>query len=120
MNRPTKLIVVFLLTAIITAGSLLMVGPQILAIVPVAIVAGIVFAIRRTFFSLVCFGYPLSFGLISALIGCTEITGYERTLAFAVSMVIGLAGAGLIAGGLWKALPVRTTGEPSGVAEPEN
>jgi hypothetical protein len=115
-----KSIVVVLLTAILTAGAYFMIGPQIMVIVPVAIVAGIFFAIRRSFLSLVCFGYPFTFGLVSALIGCSEITDYERTSAFAVSIVIGVAGVGLIAAGLWKALPSRTTEKVSGVAEQAN
>ncbi len=118
MNRLTKLIVVLLLTAIVTAGSLLMIGPQIMVIVPVGIVAGIVFAVRRSFLSLVFFGYPFTFGLVSAVIGCAEIADYERTSAFAVSIVIGMAGAGLIAVGLWKVLPSRSArtadGRPGG------
>jgi len=120
MNRLPKLIVVLLLTAIVTAGSLLMIGPQIMVIVPVIVVAGIVFAVRRSFLSLVFFGYPFTFGLVSAAIGCAEITDYERTSAFVVSVVIGIAGVGLIAAGLWKALPGRSARTARGVAEPEN
>ncbi len=114
MNRIIKSTVAVLLTAILTAGAYFMIGPQIMIIVPVAIVAGIVFAVRRSFLSLVCFGYPLTFGLASAYIGCSEVTGYERTSPFAVSMGIGLAGVGLIATGLWTALP---SGTARGVAE---
>lgn len=120
MNRMIKSIVVLLFTALVTVGAAFMIGPQIMIIVPVAIVAGIVFAIRRSFLSLVCFGYPFTFGLVSAMIGCAEIARYERTLSFAVSIVIGVVGAGLAAAGLWKALPGRTAAEASGVAEPEN
>lgn len=47
MNSMIKCIVVVLLTAILAACSILMIGPQIVIIVPVAIVVGIVFAIRR-------------------------------------------------------------------------
>ncbi len=116
MNRITKSIAVLLLTAIFTAGSLLMIGPQIMVIIPLAIVAGIIFAVRRSHLSLACFGYPFTFGLLSALIGCAEVTGYERTMAFAVSTVIGVVGVGLIAAGLWKALPSRTATTESGVS----
>jgi hypothetical protein len=93
------------LTVVIAASSIIMVGPQILLIVPLALAVGLVFALRRSSWSLVCFGYPFTFGLISAGIGYTEMSGYERTTAFAVSIGIGLAGCVLIAVGLWKALP---------------
>jgi hypothetical protein len=104
------------LTAIIAAGSILMIGPQIVIIVPMAIAAGIAFALRRSFWSLVCFGYPLTFGLISALIGYMEMPGYERTVAFGVSIGLGLVGVSLIAAGLWKVLPGRDDKETSGLS----
>lgn len=107
MNKAIRSLVTLLLTAILTAGSALMIGPQIMIIVPAAIVAGTVFAVRRSFLSLVCFGYPFTFALASALVGRAEITNYERTTAFAVSVAIGMAGVGLMAAGLWKALPGR-------------
>jgi|GEM_PF-635622 len=112
-----KSIGVVLLTAILTLGAYFMIGPQITIIVPVAIVAGIIFAFRRSFISLVCFGYPLTFGLVSAYIGCAEIDDYTQTLAFAISIVIGLVGAVLIAAGLWKALSDRTTKKSNVAAE---
>ena len=93
-----------LLTLVIAASSIVMVGPQIVLIVPVAFVLGLVFALRRSFWSLVCFGYPLTFGLISAWIGYKEMPGYERSTAFAVSICIGVVGCVLIVVGLWKAL----------------
>lgn len=119
MKRTTiiKSIVVVLLTAIITVGAFFMMGPQIMIIVPVAIVAGIVFAFRRSFLSLVCFGYPFTYGLLVAYMGCSEITDYERTSEFAIAVVIGMAGVGLIAAGLGKALPGSTTRKDHGVAE---
>ena len=88
-----------------SVGGMLMIGPQIMVIVPVAIAAGIVFALRRSFWSFVCFGYPLTFGLISAWIGYSEMPGYERTVPFAVSIGLGLVGVSLVAIGLWKVLP---------------
>lgn len=118
MNHATKSLVVLILTALLTASAVLMIGPQIQVIVPVAIVAGVVLAIRRSFLSLVCFGYPFTFGLVSALIGYVELDGYERTTAFLVSVVIGMAGVSLITVGLWKALPGKTTGSANGVAKP--
>jgi hypothetical protein len=102
---------VLLLTVVIAVSSIIMVGPQILLIVPVALVAGVVFALRRSLWSLVCFGYPFTFGLISAGTGYTELPDYERTTAFAVSIGIGLVGCVLIAVGLWKALPGRNETE---------
>jgi len=98
-----------LLTVVIAASSIVMVGPQIIVIVPVALGAGLVFALRRSFWSLVCFGYPFTFGLISAWAGYKEMPGYERSTAFVVSIGIGLVGCVLIAVGLWKALPGKSS-----------
>jgi len=117
MNNIIKSIIVLLLTAILTAGAAFMIGPQIMIIVPTAIVAGIIFAIRRSFLSLVCFGYPFTFGIASALIGCVEIDAYARTTAFAISVVIGMVGVGLMATGLWKALTARASEKPCGATE---
>jgi hypothetical protein len=114
MKKNTKTFIVLLLTTILSAGSVLMIGPQIVGIVLLAVVAGIIFAIRRSFLSLVCIGYPLTFGLVSALIGATEIDGYERTTAFAISVFIGLTGVGLTVTGFWKALPTGTVGATDG------
>jgi hypothetical protein len=105
MNNTFRSISVLLLPAIITAGSLLMIGPQIVIIVPAAIIAGIIFASKRSFWALTCFGYPFTFGLVSAYIGWKEMSAYTETTAFAVSIAIGLVGIALIGTGLWKALP---------------
>ena len=107
MNSTMKIITVVLLTVVLTLGALFMIGPQIMFIVPLAIGAGITLALRRSFMSLVCFGYPLVFGLVSAYVGYFELPGYERTLAFAVSVAIGAVGVGLMALGLWKIIPSR-------------
>lgn len=96
---------VLTLTIVITASSIIFVGPQILLIVPLALVAGLVFALRRSFWSLVCFGYPFTFGFLKAGIGYKQIPGYEQTVVFAISIGIGLVGCVLIGVGLWKALP---------------
>jgi hypothetical protein len=101
----TRIALVLALTVTIAAGSILMVGPQIVVIVPLALVAGLVFALRRSCWSLICFGYPLTFGLISAGIGYTEIAGYEQSPAFIISIGIGLVGCTLVAMGLWRTLP---------------
>ncbi|MGI9458819.1 MAG: hypothetical protein ACR2NF_02375 [Pirellulales bacterium] len=94
------------MATIITAGSVLMIGPQILFIVPVAFLTGIILAVRRSFWSPVFFGYPLTFGLLSAWIGYQELTEYAFTIGFAVSVGIGMIGFALIAGGLWMSLPI--------------
>ena len=106
VSGTKKSIVVVLLTAMLTAGALLMIGPQIMFIVPLCILVGIIFSIRRSFLSMVCFGYPLTFGLVSAYIGYYEISDYVRTSAFAVSVAIGAVGVALMATGLWKTMPV--------------
>ena len=103
--RFTRAALVLILSAIIAAASIVMIGPQIIGIVPLALVLGIFFAVRRSFWSLVCFGYPFTFGLISAWIGYKEMPGYEQTVAFSISIGIGLVGCGLIAVGLWMSLP---------------
>jgi hypothetical protein len=108
MNTTIKSIVVLVLTAIITVGAFFMIGPQIMIIVPMFFVAGIVFAFRRSSLSLICFGYLFTFGLVSAYVGYLEMTDYQRTSPFVVSMVLGLIGVGLIAAGLWQALRGRT------------
>lgn len=113
--RLAKISTVVLLTALIAAASLLMVGPQIMIIVPLAVVVGIVFAVLRSFWSLVCFGYPLTFALVSAWIGLMEMPGYERTVAFGVSVGLGLVGVSLIATGLWKVLPGSDDKKTSGL-----
>jgi len=106
-----------LLTAVIAASSIVMVGPQIVLIVPLAFVLGLIFALRRSFWSLVSFGYPFTFGLISAWAGHREMPGYERSTAFTVSIGIGFIGLALIATGLWKALPARTGEETTAGSE---
>lgn len=103
---------VLILSTIIAASSILMVGPQIIVIVPLALVFGIFFAVRRSFGSLVCFGYPFTFGLIIAWIGYKETPGYEQTLTFAVLVGVGLFACVLIAVGLWPSLPDRKGKEP--------
>jgi hypothetical protein len=105
------MVLVLILTAAIAASSIVMVGPQILVIVPLALALGLAFAYRRSSWSLVCFGYPFTFGLISAWIGYMEMPGYERTAAFPVSLGIGLIGCGLIGTGLWKVLRGKNRNE---------
>jgi hypothetical protein len=107
MNTVLKSISVIFALLFLTAGSVLMIGPQILIIIPAAFTAGIILAVKRSFWALTCFGYPLTFGLASAYIGWKEMVDYTHTTAFIVSLAIGLVGVALIGTGLWKALPSK-------------
>ena len=69
-----------------------MIGPQILVIAPLILCLGIYFAFRRSFLSLVCLGYPLSFGLVSAYIGYYELKNYTDDSEFWVAVGIGITG----------------------------
>ena len=75
---PTRAVLVIVMTAGLAASSIIMVGPQILLIVPLALATGVVFALRQSFWSLVCFGYPFTFGLISAAIGFACVIFMKR------------------------------------------
>lgn len=103
--RFTRVALVLALSAMVACSGILMLGPQITVIVPVALILGIFFAVRRSFGSLICFGYPLTFGLISAWVGCKEIPGYGITFEFFIVSGIGLTACVLIAVGLWQTLP---------------
>ncbi len=103
--RFTRAALVLILSAILAASSIVMIGPQIIVIGTSALALGILFAVRRSFWSLVCFSYPFTFGLISAWIGYKETPGYEQTAAFSISIGIGLIACVLIAVGLWMSLP---------------
>ncbi len=103
--RFTRAALVLALSVVIAASCIVMVGPQITVIVPVALILGVCFAVQRSYGAMICFGYPLTFGLISAWIGCNEMSGYQLTLDFFISMGCGLIGYALIALGLWKTLP---------------
>ena len=111
MGDRYRMALVLILTVAVAASSVLMVGPQIVMIVPLAWALGLVLVLRRSFWSLVSFGYPFTFGMISAWAGYMEMPGYERSQAFAISIGIGLVGCVLIAVGLWKALPGRNDKE---------
>lgn len=99
-----KPILVVSLSTLIVYGSRLMIGPQIVFIVPFSILCAVVFAVKRSCWSLVFFGYPMTFGLVSAWIGYSEISGYWKTTSFAISMSFGLLACAMIVLGLWKAL----------------
>ena len=105
-SRYTRALVVCILAAIIAASAIVtMIGPPIMLTAPLALVAGGFFAFKRSFWSLVCFGYPLVFGFLSAWIGYYEMGYGFSSIPFLVAFGIGLAGMGLISTGLWKSLP---------------
>ena len=107
--RPIKAALVLLASLALAASSVLtMFGPQIMAVVLLALIAGLFFAVKRSAWAFVCFGYPLTFALFSAWFGFMEISRYENTTAFAASVGIGLLGLGLIATGLWRVNPRNT------------
>ncbi len=103
--RSIRFIAVLLLSVIISLGSFLMVGPQIIFIVPVCLIVGVYCAVRRSFWSLVWIGYPFTFAGLSAWIGYMENPGYEQTSGFLISLGIGLIAYLMIVMGLWLSLP---------------
>ncbi len=102
--RIIKSILISLLTLTLMAGSFLMIGPQIVPIIGVSFCLGIFFVFRKSFLSLVFFGYPLTFGLVSAYIGFHELDNYANDSEFWVALGIGVLGIMLIFHGFWKAL----------------
>jgi hypothetical protein len=102
--RITKSILIFLLTLTVLAGSFLLIGPQIVPIVAVSFGLGIFFVFRKSFLSLVFFGYPLTFGLVSAYIGFHELDNYANDSGFWVALGIGALGTMLVFLGFWKTL----------------
>ena len=108
MIRSSRLSVGRLALAIASAlvlaatGMVTMIGPQIMLTVPLALIAGAVLAIRRSAWAFVCLGYPLVFGLFSAWIGFMEIAGYAQSRSFAVSVIVGVLGLGLMSLGFAK------------------
>ncbi len=103
--RWIRFIAVLVLSVIISLGSFLLVGPQIIFIVPLCLVAGVFCAVRRSFWSLVWIGYPFTFAGLSAWIGYKENPGYEQTSGFLISLGIGLIAYLMIIMGLWLSLP---------------
>ena len=81
-----------------------MIGPQIMVIAPLILCLGIYFVSRRSFLSLVCLGYPLCYGLVTAYVGYYELKNYTSTSEFWVALGIGIVGVDLIAVGLLKTL----------------
>ena len=105
---PTELlvnrIIFFLLSITLPVASVLMFGPQLFIIVPLLFCLGVFFVFRRSSLSLICFGYPLSYGLFSAYVGFHELNDYSKATEFWVALGIGITGATLIAIGLWKTM----------------
>ena len=105
---PTELlikrIIFMLLCFSLPACAFLMIGPQIMVIAPLSLCLGIYFIFRRSYLSLVCLGYPLCYGLVSAYVGYYELKNYTSTSGFWVALGIGITGATLIAVGLLKTL----------------
>ncbi len=102
--RIIKSILVSLLTITLMAGSFLMIGPQIVPILAVSFCLGGFFVFRRSFLSLVFFGYPITFGLVSAYIGFYELDNYANDSEFWVAIGIGALGTMLVFLGFWKTL----------------
>jgi hypothetical protein len=102
--RITKSILISLLTLTLMAGSFLLIGPKIVPIVAVSFGLGIFFVFRKSFLSLVFFGYPLTFGLVSAYIGFHELDNYANDSEFWVAIGISAFGTMLVFLGFWKTL----------------
>ena len=102
--RIIKSILVSFLTITLMAGSFLMIGPQIVPILAVSFCLGGFFVFRRSFLSLVFFGYPITFGLVSAYIGYYELNDYANDSEFWVAIGIGAFGTMLVFLGFWKTL----------------
>ena len=99
-----KRIIFLLLCFTLPACAFLMIGPQIMVITPLILCLGIYFVFRRSFLSLVCLGYILSYGLITAYVSYNEMKNYTSTSEFWVALGIGIVGVDLIAVGLLKTL----------------
>jgi len=103
-NLLIKRIIFLLLCLTLPACAFLMIGPQIMVIAPLSLCLGVYFVFRRSFLSLVCLGYPLCFGLVTAYVGYYEMKNYTSTSGFWVALGIGIVGVDLIAVGLLKTL----------------
>ena len=102
--RIIKSILISLLTLTLMTGSFLMIGPQIFPIIGVSFCLGIFFVFRKSLLSLVFFGYPLTFGLVSAYIGFHELNNYANDSEFWIALGIGSLGTMLVFLGFWKTL----------------
>jgi hypothetical protein len=105
-NPLGKIVAILLLLPIFfVVSGWLMYGPQIGVTVPVMLVLGIYFTIKRSAYAFIFTGFPLLFALLSVMIGMVEVSGYENTADFKVSILIGGVGLLSISVGLWKVLP---------------
>jgi hypothetical protein len=102
--RIIKSILISLLTLTLMAGSFRMIGPQIVPIIGVSFCLGIFFVFRKSLLSLVFFGYPLTYGLVSAYIGFHELNNYANDSEFWIALGIGSLGTMLVFIGFWKTL----------------
>jgi hypothetical protein len=102
--RIIKSILISLLTLTLMTGSFLMIGPQIFPIIGVSFCLGIFFIFRKSLLYLVFFGYPLTFGLVSAYIGFHELNNYANDSEFWIALGIGSLGTMLVFLGFWKTL----------------
>lgn len=96
------------LSLTIASGAILMIGPQVVFIIPFAMICGIALVAKQSYWSMVFLGYPLTFGLVSAWIGYCEIEGYHQTKGFLIAVTIGSIGLLMIASGLWKAFSISS------------
>ena len=103
-NLLIKRIIFLLLCLTLPACASLMIVPLIMVIAPLSLCLGVYFVFRRSFLSLVCLGYPLCFGLVTAYVGYYELKNYTSTSEFWVALGIGIVGVDLIAVGLLKTL----------------
>ncbi|MDG1139678.1 MAG: hypothetical protein P8N49_09200 [Opitutales bacterium] len=102
--RIIKSILVSLLTLTLMVGSFLMIGPQIVPMLAVSVCLGIFFVFRKSFLSLVFFGYPLTYGWVTTYIGFYELTNYTNSFGFWIGLVIAGFGTLLVFLGFWKTL----------------
>ena len=101
LYRAARVAITACFTVLVAACSILLIGPQIVLMIPAALLLGVLFTAVRSSWSWVSFGYPLTFGLVSTWIGCAELPNYYYTTGFWFSLGIGLFGLLLVARGFW-------------------
>lgn len=115
LHRGARIAKTACFSVLIAACSILLIGPQIVLMIPAALLLGVLFTAVRSSWSWVSFGYPLTLGLVSTWIGCTEIPKYYYTTGFWLSLGIGLLGLLLVARGFWL---LTAADKPSTVTRP--